>query len=143
MSACSSCGTPMKPLFSGEFCPNECDWPESAAHQEYLKKLRDAVVKEMAEPKLIIQGWTGGWTGGWTTPTMPATPQATGYSPGPDDCPDPYCRAKGTKVSSQQTLVSQTWVPAVEHYKCNLCSKEWDVYLSGNQPGPSVPGTVN
>lgn len=28
MSFCPQCGTPMKPLFVGEYCPNDCDRAE-------------------------------------------------------------------------------------------------------------------
>lgn len=51
---CKECGTEMKPLFVGEFCPNDCDKPEvlakrkaevsKAAIEEAVKKLQSAPV---------------------------------------------------------------------------------------------------
>ncbi len=31
---CKDCGTEMKPLFQGYFCPNDCDKPEGKARNQ-------------------------------------------------------------------------------------------------------------
>ena len=37
MSKCKECGTAMRPLFNGEFCPNDCDRPEVLAKRKAEK----------------------------------------------------------------------------------------------------------
>lgn len=54
---CPTCSTPMKPLFSGEFCPNDCDRTSAKVKEESWK---DQLLKRIRpnSAKLILKsGW--------------------------------------------------------------------------------------
>lgn len=54
MSKCPDCRTEMKPLFSGEYCPNDCDKPELKAakakteYERQVEALKNATVDPLA-----------------------------------------------------------------------------------------------
>ena len=73
MAKCKECAAEMKPLFSGEYCPNDCDKPEVLAkRREY-----EAAAKKLAENNITPSTVWG--LGAWipvTTfnlKTLPAT----------------------------------------------------------------------
>ena len=63
MSKCKECGTDMRPLFNGEFCPNDCDRPEVLAKRNAEKA--KIAAKNLAESKLsqadIEKFWKDHW----------------------------------------------------------------------------------
>jgi hypothetical protein len=156
MSNCPDCSAAMKPLFSGEYCPNECDLPPerrtkkpAAASKSTADHINDVLTKIYglqgitAKPRAwVIPTAPANPFGGWGSPTFNqhqgsgSAGPSSGYTPGPDDCRDPYCRAKG--AIKHQWLgqgVSASWQ---DHYQCKLCGKEWDVA----SPATQVTSTI-
>lgn len=143
---CKDCKATMKPLFTGFYCPNDCDKPGVVAarkseYQAQLNTIRQNIYKAMgvvAQPRMTVPH-PGPVVGGWHVPqALPPTPLAD------DDCRDPYCGAKGT-------VIVTVWSgPQIDYfmYQCKTCSKQWNIYPNGksNQAGnsgQSVPVTVN
>lgn len=144
VSICKDCKARMKPLFTGFYCPNDCDKPgvvaaRKSAYQAQLDALKQSIYRTMQAPATApIPAWPSG-IGNWIpAPPTPVKP------PADDDCRDPYCGAKGT-------VVVTVWRGAyIDYfmYQCKNCSKQWNIYPNGksNQAGnsgQSVPVTVN
>lgn len=124
----------MKPLFTGFYCPNDCDKPELK-----LKKAQEKIA--VAQDALAKPNWTF---------SVPAVMPYRGAVPGsivlPNDvCRDFYCGGKG-KIA--YTIASaNSWSDV---YMCQTCSKTWSIkhgsVSSSNQKIPaanSVGGIVN
>lgn len=135
----------MKALFTGEYCPNECDLPPekrtvkpaAAAKKPSTKDNVDAILNQLYKQVYKMPA-VGGWTipagsfvpaGGFVPPTAPAMPSNAGYKPAHDQCPQPYCRAKG-----QATHTSHAGGIDFVHYECTICKEKWANVLSISKP---------
>ena len=116
---CDVCKGPMKPLFTGHFCPNDCDRPAVKAAR--LNKEIEEIQGILAKPRI----WAPLY-GGFIPPTAPATPTRNAYIPKNNECRDGMCRAVGNNVynTADMTTTPATWY---NHYECSLCSKTWKV----------------
>jgi len=146
VAKCPNCGAGMTALFGAMLCCDaECDLPP----EKRTAKLTDASKIDFSKITKAVPthpygnsfgGWAtilglpstwfpGGGNGSWVIP-IPATPTGghQSYSPADNQCKDPYCRATGTKTHVYGILGNY-----YHHYKCSLCTKEWDVADASNQ----------
>ena len=109
---CDVCKGPMKPLFTGHFCPNDCDRPKAQAPAP--KKTGATMVPI---PNTTWGPW--GAIANWLPPTQNA------YKPADDECRNGMCRAKGKPTHS--SVVTGNPVMYFTHYQCTLCNQTWAV----------------
>lgn len=112
MSECPVCKGPMKPLFTGSYCPKDCDRPNVKAAGLYK------AIAEAQDIAAVPRTWTpfsNPWTG------VPSTPKAS-IALADDECRDFFCNGKGkyTHVSKYQTTEDH-------HFQCGICAKTWFV----------------
>jgi len=124
-AVCKDCKGPMKPLFTGFYCPNDCDRPKAAltinattASNTPAGTINYANIKKTTakHPAFI-------W---FVPPTAPATP-APLRTFADDDCRDFYCGAKGTRVLQSGTIQPDGSTKWDDHYECTRCKKTWHV----------------
>lgn len=125
---CPDCKGAMKPLFTGFYCPNNCDKPhlKAAAIAKTIAEALDL----MAKPRITIKGNNtiatpgGGVWSVWPTWTTPNT-----VAPMADDqCRHVYCNGKG-KLTHTSYVAGSLGTPGqnFEHYQCKLCNRTWQV----------------
>jgi hypothetical protein len=115
-ATCPACKGPMKPLFTGFYCPKDCDRPFMRKEQidKEIKQAQDA----MAKP----QHWT-------TLPTPMFIPyRGANYTPpmADDECRDFYCNGKG-KPTHTAAVQNPGGPLNFVYYQCGLCNKTWSV----------------
>lgn len=118
---CPHCKGPMKPLFTGFFCPKDCDRPHSQ-----ITKLNKAIA-EAQDIVAVPRAWSG-----WGSPIWPVSVPAA-YTPRPDQCRDAMCRGTGHKTHSVGQGTPMTWY---DNYRCALCSQEW---MIPSPPSGGIP----
>lgn len=113
MSECPVCKGPMKPLFTGSYCPKDCDRPGAKLATISKEIEKDQVLA--AQPRI----WSsfGGW--GMVGPTTTAR-----IALADDECRDFFCNGKGIKTHSALD-VSKTPITSKDGYTCQLCNKDW------------------
>lgn len=133
---CNSCGGAMKPLFTGFYCPNDCDKPaaktkdsnKTPPHGIDYSKIRKATGR--LNPTFSV--------GGWGFPVPPPAP------PPPDDqCRDFYCGAIGKKTHSYGVINSPGIYDWFDAYECQICKKKWSVPTPKASNNPVTPVAVN
>lgn len=116
---CPECKTALKYLFTGTYCPNDCDRPDLKAKQLAAINKTIAEAQDLsAKPRIYTHLPVGG-TLSWPLPSA----AKAAYQPTDDQCRDPMCRSKGTM--EYQTYIGFTLTDTT--YKCNLCSKTWTI----------------
>jgi hypothetical protein len=110
---CPACKGPMKPLFTGFFCPKDCDRPKAFVEPKAPATPGTITYASIKKKANSYGGWGG--LAAW----LPATP------PQPDDeCRDLMCRAKGRKTHAVGMGNPMAWH---DSYQCTTCSKTWTV----------------
>lgn len=127
MSTCPVCNGPMKPLFTGSFCPKDCDRPNHKAAE--IAVAQDLIAK----PKAWVTANANviPWGGGWGFPTM------SKYVPAKGQCPDAMCRGKGVHQYSSFTTDTNNVTTGRDHYSCGICSKP---FFEENNSG--IPSSI-
>jgi hypothetical protein len=123
----------MKPLFTGFYCPKDCDRPHlrAKALDEEIKKAQDA----MARPRITANPNVWGFSG--MLPYRGAVPAAPAVQLADDECRDFFCNGKG---KTTHTTITQGWTTQDVHYQCGTCSKTWFVTKPVPKPtGVKIP----
>lgn len=137
-AVCPDCKGAMRPLFTGFYCPNNCDKPQAKA-----KKLSDVPVEVIAD---IYKKIYGAQQGAIATPRVwspfggmfPVTPNHT-PAMADDQCRDFYCSGKGAKTHVVFTNLGSPNATEETHYTCQTCTCTWHIDKLMNQ----APLTVN
>jgi len=74
---CPKCNTEMKALFTGFFCPNDCDKPEVLAKR--AAERAEAIAKVEKAAAEVASGWVHPLTF-WIPPAKPATPGVVNFA---------------------------------------------------------------
>ena len=119
---CPDCKGPMKPLFTGFYCPKDCDKPHLKAAK--LKAEIEYAQALSAVPKIsYVNTATVPSPFNWfIPPSAPAQPSATvPYTPRPDQCSKSSCRGQGKITHSSNVVVP------LNHYECTICGDKWAI----------------
>ena len=122
-ATCPDCKGAMKPLFTGFYCPNDCDKPhlKAARLANTIAKAQDIMTKPRIFMKPVAPAIhnIGAWipySGG------PPVPQ---YAPmANDECRDFFCNGKG-KVTHTSVYTGIN----TAHYACDICAKTWGIIV--------------
>lgn len=138
-SKCPHCQEPMKPLFTGFFCPKDCDKPH--LRLKALDKEIAEAHKTMAIPRILMpatQPNANVWNmGGWLPYTGPVAPAVVLAD---DECRDFFCNAKGKVTHSVTVTQPSGIVDRFVYYACVACAKTWNV--KSPIPSPSLTGAT-
>lgn len=132
---CPDCSTPLKPLFTGFFCPNDCDRPKSPTP---AKRIDFATIKKdssWASAGANVFPWVGGWFGN-------LAPAPSSYTPATGQCRKPVCRGQGKHLYSSWVTDVTGKVSGYDKYECTICNAQHDeVNNSGTPPtlGSTIP----
>ena len=102
---CDVCKGPMKPLFTGHFCPNDCDRPGA---KPAMREFRDAPPATLNPNSWNFMGFPMGGIG-------------STYAPKDDQCRDAMCRGKAHLA---WVLHDQHGGVISRNYTCGTCSKQ-------------------
>lgn len=123
----------MKPLFTGFFCPRDCDKPEVLAKRKAALDRLNEIKAEIAKAQSLAA--TPRIWAGWPAMGLPV-PAPPPAAPLPDDkCRDFYCGGKGkVAVSMYNGAIKQ-----YDKYYCQTCGKDWQIDYGNAQSNSNGP----